>query len=159
MSSARGRSLQPSSSTASLHLFIGVTLEFPYIPLLPVPLAAFLVTAYVVIVAPVENILWLWVVYSDCWLFGVAECWWTHCDPINRTRVSATVSNYRSRSSIWDAGLRLSVHWHNFLGWIKFAQKQITKFLHCISGSLSEGAFLWLRCGAPQVPIPARNEQ
>lgn len=52
MSAAGGRRLQPTGSTASFHLFIGVTLEFPYIPLLPVKLGAFLVTAYAVIVAP-----------------------------------------------------------------------------------------------------------
>lgn len=45
------------------------------------------------------------------------------------------------------------------LGMSKIALMQITNWLLCVLFSLSEGACIWLRCGAPQVQVSARNEQ
>lgn len=92
--------------------------------------------------------------------FGVAECGWTHTDPIDRTPLSATVC--RSRKAVthwrWQSNTFLVFPWL-VPGLSEIAPMQIANRPICALFLFSEGACLWFRCGASQVQVSARNEQ
>lgn len=93
--------------------------------------------------------------------FGVAECGWTHTDPIDRTPLSATVCRSRKAVTHW----RWQSNTFRVFPWLVpvlseiAPPMQIAHRLLCALFLFSEGACLWPRCGATQVQVSARNEQ